>query len=332
MERRLLLLIGLMALPLAPVQAGEPAAAQSVARGDQSQSAPQPPTKFHSSVDMVSVSAVVRDKKGRFVSNMEQKDFTVAEGGLTRRIVDFRAQENGPVKVALLFDISGSMRVGSKAIDARQAARQIFGALKPGDEAAVFAFDTRLDRVVDFTSDLSSLESSLDHIEPPFGQTSMYDAIAETARAVSAASTDGGRLPERTAVVVLTDGIDTRSRLTPEQVSGIASAIDVPVYIMAVMSPIDDDREPGGRTDAVGPLGNLARWTGGDFFPISAPAHASIAVREIVEELRHQYVLAFEASSAPGWRPLEVRVKDRELRVRARAGYTVAGTAREAER
>jgi VWFA-related protein len=289
------------------------------------------PSTFRSSVDVVSVSAVVRDRKGRFVPNMDRKDFIVAESGRTRPILDFRAEADGPVKVAVLFDISGSMRVGSKAVDARQAARHLLGALRPMDEAAVFSFDTRLDRVTGFTSDVRALEAALDHVEAPFGQTSMYDAVAATARAVAAAGSGGGRLPQRSAVVVLTDGIDTKSRLTSEQVAAISSGIDVPVYILAVMATIDDTREDG-RGDMPGPLSNLARWTGGEFFPVSAPAHASVAARQIVDELRHQYVLAFEASTAPGWRPVEVRTRDRDLVVRARAGYTVAGTVGDAER
>ena len=127
---------------------------------------------------------------------------------------------------------------------------------------------------------------------------------------------------------MLTDGIDTRSRLTSEQVSAIASGIDIPVYIVAVMSPIDDPSQAVSVTAEVqsGGLANLARWTGGELFISSAPAHASIAARQIVDELRHQYVLAFEASTRPGWRPLEVRARDRDLTVRSRAGYTVGGT------
>lgn len=293
---------------------------------------PRAASTFRSAVDVVSISAVVRDRKGRFVPNMAPKDFIVAEGGRTRPILDFKAQADGPVKVAVLFDISGSMRVGTKVVDARQAAMHILGALKPGDEAAIFAFDTRLDRVTNFTSDVRVLEAALDHVEPPFGQTSMYDAVAETANAVARSGPAAGRPPQRSAVVVLTDGVDTHSRLTPEQVSGIASGIDVPVYIMAVMSAIDDTRGEAGHGDATGPLSDLARWTGGDYYPVTAPAHASNAARQIVDELRHQYVLAFEASSVPGWRPLEVRTRDRDLVVRARAGYTVAGTVGDVER
>lgn len=286
-----------------------------------------PVATFRSSVEVVSVSAVVRDRKGRFVGNLERKDFIVAEAGTPRPILDFRAQSDGPIKLALLVDISGSMRVGSKTVDAQQAARHLFGALRPGDEAAVFSFDTGLDRVTPFTSDIPSLEAALGHVQTPFGQTSLYDAVAQVARAVAAEGPGGGRMPQRSAVVVLTDGIDTRSRLTSEQVATISSSIDIPVYIIALMSPIDDPREGGTvQEELVGPLPTLARWTGGEMFMASAPAHASVAARQIVEELRHQYVIAFEASNrTSGWRALEVRARDRGLTVRARAGYSSGG-------
>ena len=282
-----------------------------------------PAATFRSSIDVVSVSAVVRDRKGRFVGNLERKDFIVTESGLSRPILDFRAQSDGPVKLALLVDISGSMRVGSKSVDARQAASHIFGALRPGDEAAIFSFDTGLDRVTPFTSDVATLEASLGKVQAPFGQTSLYDAVAQTARAVASEGPGGGRVPQRSAVVVLTDGIDTRSRLTSEQVATISSSIDIPVYIVAVMATIDDPREGGtAQQEVAGPLPTLARWTGGEMFMASAPAHASVAARQIVEELRHQYVIAFEASTRDGWRALEVRARDRALTVRARAGYS----------
>jgi VWFA-related protein len=283
-----------------------------------------PVATFRSSVEVVSVSAVVRDRKGRFVGNLQRKDFIVAEAGTPRPILDFRAQSDGPIKLALLVDISGSMRVGSKTVDAQQAARHLFGALRPGDEAAVFSFDTGLDRVTPFTSDIPSLEAALGHVQTPFGQTSLYDAVAQVARAVAAEGPGGGRMPQRSAVVVLTDGIDTRSRLTSEQVATISSSIDIPVYIIALMSPIDDPREGGTvQEELTGPLPTLARWTGGEMFMASAPAHASVAARQIVEELRHQYVIAFESSNRTGgWRALEVRARDRGLTVRARAGYS----------
>jgi VWFA-related protein len=285
-----------------------------------------PVPRFKSSVDVVSVNAVVRDQKGRFVRGLDQEDFLIVEAGQSRPILDFHAETDGPVKVGLLVDASGSMRVGRKAIDARETALQIFGALRPEDTAAVFTFDTRVDRVTDFTSDRAVLEQSLERLNPPFGQTSLYDAIAEAATFL--AKRNGGQLAQRSAVVVLTDGIDTKSRQTSQQVSDIASRIDVPVYIVAVMAPIDDPRTDDNPAFDVSGLRDLARATGGDLFTASAPAHASLASRRIIDELRHQYVLAFEASSHPGWRPLEVTARDKKLVVRARRGYSAGSSDR----
>jgi Ca-activated chloride channel family protein len=290
----------------------------------------QDPPKFRSSVDVVTVTAVVRDRKGRFVRDLGPSDFRVAEGDQPKRIIDFRAETDGPVKLGLLVDASGSMRVGQRAVDARGAARQLFSALRDSDEAALFSFDTRLDRLSPFTPDMTSLDQALDRLNPPFGQTSLYDAIAEAATFVADQGRGAGRLPQRTALVVLTDGIDTHSRSTTEQVAAIASRIDVPVYIIAVMLPIDDPRTDATPSFDVTGLQQLARNTGGEMFTASAPAHASVIARQIVGELRHQYVLAFEASTRSGWRGISIQTRNTKLSVRARTGYSAGGSDRPA--
>ena len=240
------------------------------------------------------------------------------------RSVDFRAELNGPVKVAVLVDVSGSMRMAQRTAEARRAADHIFANLAGGDEAAVFSFDTMLSEVQTFTADRSKLQAAVGGVDKPYGQTSLYDAIAATARMVAGASKSGASgLPQRSAVVVITDGVDTRSRMTANQVAEAASGIDVPVYILAVVSAVDDPRENNDdqRVAAASNLQELARGTGGELFISSAPAHASIAARQIIGELRHQYVLAFEASARAGWRPLEIRTRKDRLTVRARSGY-----------
>ena len=299
--------------------------------GVSAQQEPQAPARFKSSVSVVSVTAVVRDKKGRFVKDLDPGDFLVAEGGLPKPILDFREMSDGPVKLGVLVDASGSMRVGNKAVDARQAARHLFVSMRDKDEVALFSFDTQLDRVTDFTSDLSSVDAAFERLNTPFGQTSLYDAVHTAARAVADHGRAQGKLPQRAALVVITDGIDTRSRLTAEQVAAAASAIDVPVYVIAVMAPIDDPRVDETPALDVTGLTQLARNTGGDLFPASAPAHASLAARQIVEELRHQYVLAVEGSNAGGWRRLEVRARDPKLVVRARTGYAAGASGRPTE-
>ena len=117
--------------------------------------------------------------------------------------------------------------------------------------------------------------------------------------------------------------------MSPTKVAAIASGLDVPVYVLVVSAPIDHagketsiDRE--GTPTRTGALEDLAHATGGELFTLSAPAHASVAARQLVEELRHEYLIAFEPSTRAGWHPLSVRVRDTHSVVRARSGY-VAG-------
>lgn len=290
----------------------------------------RPQATFRSSVNVVSVTAVVKDRKGKFVRDLQQRDFTVIEEGHEKRLLDFRAETDGPVKLGLLVDASGSMRVGNRVTDANATARHLFSALRPADQAALFSFDTQLDRVSDFTSDTAALERALTQLNPPYGQTSLYDAIGEAAEFVASRARDAKGLAQRSALVVLTDGIDTRSQNTTEHVAAAASRIDVPVYIIAVMAPIDDPRVDDNPAFDVSGLRQLARGTGGDMFIASAPAHASVAARQIVDELRHQYVLAFEASTRAGWRPVEIRARNTKYTVRARTGYAAGGSVRSA--
>jgi Ca-activated chloride channel homolog len=137
---------------------------------------------FKAGVDVVRISAVVRDHKGRFVRDLAARDFQILDAGLTRRISDFRSDLAG-VSVALLFDVSGSME--AKLPSAREAATHVLSWLDgTRDEAAVYTFDTGLDEVAPFTIGLKALPVSMATVVP-FGATSLHDAIAATAQRVS---------------------------------------------------------------------------------------------------------------------------------------------------
>jgi VWFA-related protein len=277
----------------------------------------QPVTTFRSAVDLVRINAVVRDHKGRFVENLTVKDFEVLEGSRPRKVVNFRQESEG-VSVAVLVDVSGSME--SKLADAREAGNHVLAWLdSERDEAAVYTFDTQLLEIAPFKSGLKKLPPSMSKLVP-FGATSLHDAIAE------AAKRSAGRERRRSAVVVLTDGEDTASQLKPAEVSAIASAIDVPVYIFGIVPSIDNPTEDRstiqpGQSRLTGALDDLSVQTGGRVFIASTPGQRSIAARQLVDELRHQYFLAFESSGEPGWHPLVVRARDKDLTVRARNGY-----------
>ncbi len=307
-----------------------PLAAQGSGAGQAGQ--PQDPAQggvFRSGVDLVTVSATVRDRRGRAVPDLIAADFQVYDRGVARPIAEFRT-EAAPVSVAILFDVSGSMDIASRTLAARFAAHHVLSWLEHGrDEAALFAFDSRLHEVAPFTVDTRALQGALGEVDP-FGATSLHDAIADTAKRISE------RANRRRAIVVLTDGIDTASRLTPADVSGIASEIDVPVYVVAVVLPIDNPDANGRPSDGddvpvtVGTIRELAAWTGGELFYASTPSDTSKVARQIVRELRQQYLIAFEPSAGAGWHPIEIRTTKKNLTVRARGGY-VNGSARSNE-
>lgn len=280
---------------------------------------------FRSGVEVVTVTAAVRDARGRVVRGLKRSDFEVIDTGQRREIRDFYTGDS-PISLAIVLDISGSMAVGANIDRAREAIAVAMRSLRSGsDEAALFTFDSELQEVVRFTTDLDrvrrvSLEGK------PWGTTLLYDAIAHSAQTVAA------RTNRHRALLVITDGVDSGSRMTAPEVSRIASGIDVPVYLLAVVTPLD---HPGGdlavpRADggaATATLADLARWTGGDMRIASVPAHTVEAIRDLFTELRHQYLITFEPGDRPGWHPLEIRTRKKDLIVHARGGY-IAGAPR----
>lgn len=285
--------------------------------------AQEPKVTFKSGVEVVTVTASVRDDDGRVVRNLQKSDFEVLDSGVKTAIRDFYTGDS-PISLAVLLDISGSMSVGGNIDRARHAVEVAMTNLRvKTDEAALFTFDSVLQEVVPFTKDLNRIRR-VTLQGKPWGVTSLYDAVAQAARTV------GERANRHRALFVITDGVDTNSKMTAAQVSAIASSIDVPVYLLTVLNPVD---HPGGEFEALqvsgktadpASLADLARWTGGDIRFASVPAHASEAVRDLFEELRYQYLITFEPGVRPGWHPLEIRTRKKSLVVHARSGYVTS--------
>ena len=272
---------------------------------------------FRTGVALVPITALVRDSRNRIVRNLGPGDFQVLEGGRPRPIVDFGANDNAPISVAFLFDTSGSMHVASNMERGKDFVEAFVGGIVPeADQVALFTFDKALRREVAFTNDRDEVYDALGGVKP-WGLTSLYDAIAQTARQL------GDRTSQRRAVVVITDGVDTSSALTPAEVSGLASSIDVPVYVVAVVSPLDHPGAPAAvvSDSADSGLANVAHWTGGELFYVSGSEQTPLIAKELLRTMRHQYLLAIESSKSPGWYQLEVRTKRPGLTVRARSGY-----------
>jgi Ca-activated chloride channel family protein len=295
------------------------------ASGQAAQRNPAAPT-FRSGVDLVRITAVVHDRRGRPVLGLLPSDFDLNVGGEPVQIVEFGSEATG-VSLALLVDDSGSMSLAGRRAAAHEVATHIVSWLEAGrDEVTLLGFDKRLRTVQPFTTQPSAVVSRLEELQP-YGLTSLYDAIAEAARPLVS------RTRPRRAVVVITDGVDTASVMSAPEVSRVASEIDVPVYVVAIRVGVD---RIGGMPDVVSPaaaaesqasLDDLARWTGGATFTAGTPAETSLAAQRILTELRHQYLIAFEASPRAGWHSLSVGVRKKNVFVRARGGYMAGSNA-----
>src|SRR5256885_854690 len=227
------------------------------------EAAPQAEQTFRSAVDVVTIQASVRDRRGRVINGLTSTDFEVRDNGQLRPILSLRSDRQSPLSIAILVDMSGSMGIGSKIAMTRQAYDSVLSQLRQGDdEVALFTFDASLHERRPFSRDLSTLKGALSDFDA-FGSTSLYDATAAAARQLAA------RSATHKAIIVLTDGIDTSSAMTARDVSGLASSIDVPVFVVATVPSLDQrlilEASERSLPSNAADLRDLAEWTGGQF-------------------------------------------------------------------
>ena len=272
--------------------------------------------------ELVVFSATAVDDKGRPVTDLRREDFRIWDEGRAQQIVHFYGGKGLPARVLLLLDASGSM--GDKRVaSSREAAKQLLLALSPEDQVAVAGFDSRYWGVVAFTKDREVVRKGLDTITP-FGSTALHDALDKGAHDI--ATWGEGRR----AVVVLTDGIDTSSQKTAEEVIARSRALDVPIYVISVVSPLDDpssqsflgEKEAGQEAAAAETLGRYASLSGGASFRVSTLTGVVLAAQRIATELKHQYRIGWDPAegSAP-YRRVVVRSTRKGVIVRTRSGY-----------
>ncbi len=282
----------------------------------------QVPT-FAARTNLVVLSATAVDGKGRPVTDLRLRDFRVFEEGRPQRIEHFTEAEKLPARVLLLVDFSGSMNEELKTTSSKMAMVQLLAALGPEDQVALAGFDSRYFGLVAFTRDKKAVLDALGTVEP-FGSTALHDALDKAASDI--ASHGEGRR----AVVVITDGIDTSSQQTPDAVIARSRALDVPIYAVSVVSPLDDpssDQFVGKKQSGVATRGStlLARYagqSGGSSFRVSDFRGLKEAADRIARELKHQYRLGYDPPAGPSrFRRVEVRTTRRGVVVRTRSGY-----------
>jgi Ca-activated chloride channel homolog len=264
--------------------------------------------------DLVVLNVTVTDKAGQYVKALKKSDFKIFENGVEvqpNMIASFSLQES-PYAAVILLDSSGSME--ARVSLARSAAIRFLDGLRPEDVAAVYRFDSKVERVQEFSGgrDLAPIAYAI----RAKGMTTLNDAIVEASKTLAE------RPEHRKAIVILSDGVDTYSKASSDK--AVESALAIGASIFAVdMSSLDVSGSARHQTAAS--LKAFAEKTGGRF--VSTPGGPALrdAFTGIAEELGQQYTISYRPLNQKRdgkWRTLEVRLEQREdVTVRTRKGY-----------
>ncbi len=272
-------------------------------------------TRLSVDVTRVQLLFTVSDKKGRFVTDLSKDDFEVLESKRSQKIIEFTAETDLPLRLAILIDTSNSIRDRFR-FQQEAATDFINTVIRPKeDRAIIVSFDTAPELVADLTGDVDKLNAAI-HSLRPGGGTSLYDAIFFACR--DKLMQDQPRFKFRRAMVILTDGEDNQSRYTRDQALEMAHKADTVIYAIST-------NRSGIDTDGDKILKYFAEQTGGlEFFPFKAQ-DLSQSFENIANELRHQYNVLYrpEPLKTDGlYHPVDVKVRGRkDLIVRARHGY-----------
>jgi VWFA-related protein len=270
-------------------------------------------------VRVVNVLCAVYDGRGALVTNLTKDDFEVRENGKPRTIRYFARETDLPLTIAMLVDVSGSVRNFLRA--EKDTAVEFFRkVLREKDQAMLTGFSSTVALWRDFTPSVSLLRDALEgmHAVPfkglpkdggPMPTTLLYDAVTSTAM------NKLKDLSGRKAMVIISDGIDIGSRASLEVAVRQAQTANAIVYSVCYPNP---------HESGCGYLKSLSDPTGGRMFDLGGKTPLAEIFRTIEDELRSQYSLAFvpDGTARPGvFQKLQVRVEGRGMRVLARKGY-----------
>ncbi len=283
-------------------------------------SSDEPTTTFKVNVKLVNVFTTVTNSSGAPVSTLKEEDFQVFEDGKPQKIAVFRRESELPLSIVVAVDTSLSTR-GDQKLELESARRFAHAILRPIDGLSLFQFSEVVDQVTPFTADVRVIDRAINHIRPG-AATALYDTLYLGSEALK-------QRRGRKVMVVITDGGDTVSQTNYQQAVRAAQEAEVILYSIIIV-PIENSagRDIGGEHALI----QLSRDTGGKYFYASGLEQLDAAFRQISDELRTQYLIAYYPStrlSDSDFRKIEIKIdpatKDyadpAELQVRHRTGY-----------
>ncbi len=267
--------------------------------------------------DLITLTVTVTDTYGRYVSGLSQKAFTILDEKQPQEITFF-SDDDSPVSVGVIFDVSGSMS-GDKIKNAREALAKFIQTSHNSDEYFLIAFNSRAQLLLDKTRDGNAVLDKLTFVQTK-NNTALYDACY-----LGVEKVQRGTHPKR-ALLLISDGQDNNSRYTFNELRRLLKESDVVLYGVGILSGGDAGSALG--MEGQGILDELANVSGGKaFFPRSAVEMDDI-FEQIALELRHQYSIGYKPSNFSNdgkWRKIKVKVTPPRglprLFVRSKEGY-----------
>jgi Ca-activated chloride channel homolog len=276
----------------------------------------QPETTLKVDVKLVNVYVTVTDTNGAPVGGLKKENFLVREDGREQKISVFDKESALPISIALAIDTSLSTR-HDLPLEQASAKRFAHAIMRPVDALSVFSFSEAVVETIPYTAELRRIDEGIDHIRLG-AATALFDAVYLASRSLD-------RRQGRKVMVLITDGGDTISRVSYKEAARPAEEAEALVYSIIVV-PIENSagRETGGEHALI----QLSEDTGGKYYYATSMAQLDDAFRQISDELRTQYLLAYypsQSTSYSQFRRIQVGVtgpaEPSSYRVRNRAGY-----------
>ncbi len=272
---------------------------------------------FRSGVDLVSLTVTVTDTGKQLVRDLKADDFSVLEDGVPQTVTFFGA-DSVPLDLALMIDCSASM--DEKLPVVQRAAIGLMRSLRAGDRAEVISFRDEMGVSQMMTDDRAGVVHAIESLHAD-GNTSLFTALYVTLRDLAQAPRSDLR---RRAIVLLSDGDDTHSLVTFDDVLDLARRSGVSIYTVALRSPFDRLLNARGATEGAFAMRTLAEATGArSFFP-SGLGDVHAVYDSIAAELASQYSIGYLPRNAVGdgaWRRVSVRADRPGVMARVRPGY-----------
>ena len=272
---------------------------------------------FRADCKLVLVPVMVLDRRGATVNGLASGAFTLTENGVRQQIRSF-GQDDGPVSLGIVLDLSGSMK--SVLTSAKESFRALMEEANPEDEAFLRTVSTRPGPSSGFIQNFGELVNSI-AFEKASGATALIDTVYDSLREIRSG------VHPRKALLVISDGVDNNSRHSRQELMRFAEEADTQVYAVAVSgaAPYAKAIERTEEARGLVLLDDLADRTGGLRVTVRDAADVEHAVARIGRALRNQYTLGYlpEGDGGGRWRKIRVTVAGSGMKAYSRGGYRV---------